>query len=142
LANLPHSDDQKYQVVYDGQLKKMLAYVAIAISCFVMQLQVFFFVSDAGSHTHSMLSLPAIGTISVGLLILALAFLLLVPQVYLAISIIGKFQELIILERKLDIIGFYDEIIGSRFFLAKALDRITNILLASRPIDRLIIGLK
>jgi hypothetical protein len=76
--------------MYDGQLKKMLAYVAAAITSFVAQLTVFYFVVGGNAVPHSV---PAY----------VVATLLWLSQCYFSIAVVTKYHELKILEHELGI---------------------------------------
>jgi len=98
------------RIFYDGQLKKILAYLAAAISSFLAELTIFSFVVE-----HPIVDLLFLPLLGIGFLWIF--------QCFLAISIVAKFQELVILERELGIRRFYRSIKTSRFFFAKKLDQ-------------------
>lgn len=77
-------------MMYDGQLKKMLAYVAAAITSFVAQLTVFYFAVGGNLVPHT---IPA----------LIVTTLLWLSQCYFSIAIVTKYHELKVLENKLGI---------------------------------------
>lgn len=95
--------------MYDAQLKKMLAYIAVAISSFVAQLALFYFVTTAASRFPDNLTL-------------ILTTALLASQWYFVIATFTKFQELIILENELGIRKMYDVMRQYRYSFARAWD--------------------
>jgi len=98
-------------LMYDAQLKKMLAYIAAAISSFGAQLTVFFFAVQRSA------TLPVLPTF-------VLAILLWLSQCYFAVAIVTKYHELMILENKLDITNMHAQTYPSRPVLAKMWDRL------------------
>lgn len=112
---------EQLRLIYDGQLKKMLAYIAVEITSFAAQLTTFIFLLGQ-NHAISnpwfadpflMLGLPWAG-------------LLWFSQCYLAVSIVAKFQEIVVLERKLGITHFYSGIREDRFYFARVVDQLTK----------------
>jgi len=78
------------RIMYDAQLKKMLAYVGAAIASFVAQLTTLYLTITRALVTHT---LPA----------LIVTTLLWLSQCYFAIAVVTKYQELKALESKLGI---------------------------------------
>ena len=76
--------------MYDGQLKKMFAYVTAAIASFVAQLTVFYFATGGNAVPHIA---PAI----------TVTTLLWFSQCYFSIAVVTKYHELKVLERELGI---------------------------------------
>lgn len=114
------SQDQ-LRVIYDAQLKKMLAYIAVAITSFLAELTTFL---SALGQNHMTSTALFVGPFL--LLGLAFAGLLWCFQCYLGIAIVAKFQEIVILERKLGTKQFFDDIKEDRFFLSRVLDELTT----------------
>jgi len=114
------SQDQ-LRLIYDGQLKKMLAYIAVEITSFAAQLTTLIFllgqkhaISDPWfTDPFLMFGLPWAG-------------LLWFSQCYLLISIVAKFQEIVVLEKRLGITQFYSGIREDRFHLARVMDQLTR----------------
>jgi hypothetical protein len=100
------------RVVYDAQLKKMLAYIAVMITSFGAQLALLFVAVGRGA---SLLSIP-VSYLEI------LAALLWGSQFCLVIAIATKFQELIILENELRIRRTYDQMMEYKFSLARLWD--------------------
>jgi hypothetical protein len=76
--------------MYDGQLKKMLAYVGVSITSFVAQLTVFYLAVGRVLVPHT----------PVALIVTTLLWL---SQCYFAVAVVTKYQELKILEQRLGI---------------------------------------
>jgi len=94
------------RVMYDAQLKKMLAYIASAISSFAAQLSVFLLVVGRS------LTLPTFPAVT-------LTVLLWLAQVYFAVAIVTKYHELMILENELGITRVHHSIYSTRPLFAK-----------------------
>jgi len=99
--------DGDLRVVHDAQLKKMLAYIASAITAFAAQLALFNFL-----HTGTMppLMVQGVGVMSI---------MLYAAQVFLILAVVTKFEELVGLETKLGIASQYDPLhksVSARFW--------------------------
>ena len=110
-------DELLLRLIYDGQLKKMLAYIAAAITTFVPQFGILFFVVGKAMTAAAVAAL------------VSLEILLWFGDFVLVIAIVTKFQELVILERRLGIIEFYSAIRRQRFVYARLWDKTSTTLL-------------
>jgi hypothetical protein len=90
-GHLPQTvSNELLKLMYDGQLKKMLAYVAVAITTFGAQLVLFYSVIGGIPSNHIA---PAI----------LVATVLWLSQCYFAVAVVAKYHELKILENRLGI---------------------------------------
>lgn len=89
-----------FRLIYDAQVKKMLAYIGLGISSFIPQMQIFFFI------------LGNIRVIDLGtsLLIFLLALGFYGAQIFSIIAIVTKYQEIKVMEDKLRITIVHDKI--------------------------------
>jgi hypothetical protein len=97
--------------MYDAQLKKMLAYIAAAISSFAAQLTMFLLVVGRS------ITLPVLPTVT-------LAILLWLAQCYFAVAVVTKYHELAILENELGITRIHRSIYPTRPLFAKLWDKL------------------
>jgi hypothetical protein len=102
-------DRDHLRVVYDAQLKKMLAYIAIMLTSFAAQLALLFVAVGRSAWS------PNISVSNFKIL----AFVLWLSQLCLVLAIATKFQELVILENELGFRVTYDEMIKHKFILAR-----------------------
>jgi len=103
-------------VTYDAQLKKMLAYIAADISSLLIQFQIF--VSLVAKHPWEWLS--TVQALSLGAWIIGSW----VVGVAVTVAIIGKFHELVFLESKVGVWGFYDLFASKRSHVAEGWDKL------------------
>lgn len=102
------------EMMYDAQLKKMLAYVGLGISSFIPQLQLFFF----------LLNRPEI-SILIARMLGFLSFFFLVAQVFFVTAVTAKFHELMVMESKLGFDIMYKQVFyRTKPWIAKMYDRI------------------
>ena len=112
------------RVIYDGQLKKMLAYIAVGITSFLAELTTV--ISLLGQNHTTSIALFVGPFLLLGIVPAGLLWFF---QCYLTIAILAKFQEIVILERKLGTKQFFDQIKEERFYLSRVLDELTRTLL-------------
>lgn len=93
-------DVNLFKIMYDAQLKKMLAYIGLGISSFIPQLTIFFFVVGKVAKIPSEATFP----------IVLLAFGFWLAEIFFSIAIVTKYHELMIMENKLNITLVHREI--------------------------------
>jgi len=108
-------DFEVFKLVYDAQLKKMLAYIALLISVFIPQIQVLLSVRQG----------PAA-------LLIPLSLVLLVAQMYFSIAVITKFQEIMIMESKLNADFYKNVFYRMRPLISAYYDRLFQRILHNR----------
>ena len=86
-------DVNLFKLMYDAQLKKMLAYIGLGISSFIPQLTIFFFVVGKVANIPSEATFP----------IVLLTFGFWLAEIFFSIAIVTKYHELMIMENKLNI---------------------------------------
>jgi hypothetical protein len=91
-----------FKVIYDAQLKKLLAYTIIFLAVFIPQLQILM-----NSNVY----------------LLPFAFILFLAQIYFSIAAITKFQEIQIMERQLNEEFFNQVLLNSRPVISRHYDR-------------------
>lgn len=118
---LDENKDEHLMFFYDAQLKKMLAYIASALTSFGAQVATFYFVGGRGLSPSSV---PGV---------FVLSSLLWLSQIFLVLAIVTKFQELVVLDMRLGISSFYG--LRHRFHYAKLWDALFKSLLFSKKDD-------
>jgi len=111
------------RTTYEGELTKMLSLILAWIATFTPALTIFIELSKNTTVTarHVMGSL---------------SLLLLFVDGLLTLAILGKFQEIVMLERKLGVVHFYDRISAYRFWGARFWDWvIRGCVLKLGPVD-------
>lgn len=115
------------KLAYDAQLKKMLAYIAAEISSLLIQFQIY--LGLVARHPWDRLyPVQAISLIAwiIGSWVVGVA---------VTVAIIGKFHELIFLESKVGVWGFYDLFASKRSHIAKGWDRLFQGVLGTKDDD-------